>query len=251
MFKVIVPDTCLCVCVCVLYLVKSIFISTDMHTLPSQPPVPMHYSEAHWSWVHLQWHLPSAVHDCGEICWNLQGTVLNGSHWSTFAWHCDWHSQSAYHGPGDRQTLIYRWDEVGWVWLIDRLSLSHWGITKPSLHTRRAILFWVWVCARVRVLMPLHHCVFMDGFVSVAGQPYTDYPSHLEHSDRYRIRLSAWPSLLLQRLAELNKLSGRDSDRRLPDKNHIHSIDRHIPTNVYISHIQGVSLLCRCIFPVS
>lgn len=198
-----------------------------MHTLPSQPPVPMHYSEAHWSWVHLQWHLPSAVHDCGEICWNLQGTVLNGSHWSTFAWHCDWHSQSAYHGPGDRQTLIYRWDEVGWVWLIDRLSLSHWGITKPSLHTRRAILFWVWVCARVRVLMPLHHCVFMDGFVSVAGQPYTDYPSHLEHSDRYRIRLSAWPSLLLQRLAELNKLSGRDSDRRLPDKNHIHSIDTY------------------------
>lgn len=105
-------------------------------------PVPPRYSEAHWSWVHLLWHLPSAVHDCGEICLNLQGAVLNGSHWSTFAWHCDWQSQSAYHGPGDGQTLNSRWDEVGWVWLIDRLSLSHWGITKPSLHSRIAILCW-------------------------------------------------------------------------------------------------------------
>lgn len=31
----------------------------------------------------------------------------------------------------DRHSF-YRWDEVGWVWLIDRLSLSHWGITNPS-----------------------------------------------------------------------------------------------------------------------
>lgn len=120
------------------------------------PPVPARYSEAHWSWVHLRWHLPSAVHDCGEICLNLQGPVLNGSHWSTFAWHCDWRSQSAYHGPGDGQALIHRWDEVGWVWLIDRLSLSHWGISKPSLHSRTAAL-----CRRISacVFMVLHECL--------------------------------------------------------------------------------------------
>lgn len=139
-------------------------------------PVPPHCSEAHWSWVHLRWHLPSAVHDCGEICLNLQGTVLNGSHWSTFAWHCDWQSQSAYHGPGDGQTLIYRWDGVGWVWLIDRLSLSHWGITKPSLHSRRAILCWCMsVYYRERIdafaLVCMYGCVCECGWSALYRLP--------------------------------------------------------------------------------
>lgn len=111
-----------------------IYFSWHVHPILGHP-VPARSSEAHWSWVHLQWHLPSAVHDCGEISLNLQGAVLNGSHWSTFAWHCDWQSQSAYHGSGDGQTLIYRWDGLEWFWLIDRLSLSHWGITKHHLCT--------------------------------------------------------------------------------------------------------------------
>lgn len=142
-------------------LVLYIFISTDT----SQPP---RYSAAHWSWVHLQWHLPSAVHDCGGIGLNLQGTVLNASHWSTFAWHCDWQSQSAYHGPGDGQTLIYSWYGVGWVWLIDRLSPSHWGMTKTiSVRQGSNIMLvyegvgclrasvHVWMCLRVRLVSPV------------------------------------------------------------------------------------------------
>lgn len=36
----------------------------------------------------------------------------------------------------------------------------------------------------VCVLMLLHECVCMDVFVSAGGQPYTDYPSHLECGDR-------------------------------------------------------------------
>lgn len=123
-----------------------IYFSWHVHTNLGQPPVPARYSKAHWSWVHLQWHLPSAVHDCGEICLNLQGTVLNGSHWSTFAWHCDWQSQSAYHGPGDGQTLIYRWDGLEWFWLIDRLSLSHSGITKTISAQQESNIMVVCVC---------------------------------------------------------------------------------------------------------
>lgn len=52
-------------------------------------------------------------------------TVLNASHWSTLAWHCDWQSQSAYHGPGDGHTLIYRWDG-------DAMSMIDWQtVTEP------------------------------------------------------------------------------------------------------------------------
>lgn len=135
-----------------LYFVISIFISTDT----SQPP---RYSEAHWSWVHLRWHLPSAVHDCGKICLNLHCTVLNGSHWSTFAWHCDWQSQSAYHGPGDGQTLIYRWDGVGWVWLIGRLSLSHWGITKTFSAQQESNIMLVYECVDTLAWVCMYGCV--------------------------------------------------------------------------------------------
>lgn len=174
------------------YLYCYVKSTADLISIP-RPPVPPRYSEAHWSWVHLRWHLPSAVHDCGEICLNLQGTVLNGSHWSTFAWHCDWQSQSAYHGPGDGQTLIYRWDEVGWVWLIDRLSLSHWGISKPSLHSRTAILCWCMsVCQRVRIDVFAWVYIRTAVFVCVGGQPYTDYLLHLECGDK-ESGWSGWP----------------------------------------------------------
>ena len=128
----------------------------------------------------FRWHLPSAVHDCGEMCLNLQGTVLNGSHWSTFAWHCDWQSQSAYHGPGDEKTLIYRWDRVGWVWLIDRLSPSHWGITKLSLQSRRVILcccMGVWECARIDAFA----WVYMYGCACECGW-----------SSLYRLPIAPW-----------------------------------------------------------
>lgn len=141
-------------------------VSRQPHSHSPVCQVPPRSSEAHWSWVHPRWHLPSAVHDCGGSCLNLQDTVLNGSHWSTFAWHCDWQSQSAYGRPGDGQTLIYRWDEVGWVWLIDSLSPSRWGISKPSLHsgtaTRRPSVS-VSVCYCAHGAVCIHSCDFQRG----------------------------------------------------------------------------------------
>lgn len=96
-------------------------------------PAPRRYSEAQWSWVHPRWHLPAAVHDCGEIGLNLQGTALNGEAFidqlpDTVT---DRANQPIAALETDRR-LIYRWDEAGWGWLTDGLSPSHWGITKPS-----------------------------------------------------------------------------------------------------------------------
>lgn len=84
---------------------------------------------------------------------NLWGTVFSGSHWSTFAWHCNWQSQSAYHGPGDRQTLIL---QVSW----GRVSLIDWQtVTEPLGHywiisaQQESNIMWLngWECA---------HCCF-------------------------------------------------------------------------------------------
>lgn len=141
------------------------------------------YSDAQWSRVHLQWHLPSAVHDCGGICLNLGGTVLNGSHWSTFAWHCDWQSQSTYHGPGDKQALIYRWERAR-VSLIDWRD-CHWatGALRNHLPTAGWYDVGVRIGASVRLLMLPHECLRIDVSVSAGGH-YTDYPEYLECGDR-------------------------------------------------------------------
>lgn len=72
-----------------------------------------------------------------------RGTAFHGSHWSTFDTVTDGASQPITALETDRHSF-YRWDEVGWVWLIGRLSLSQWGITKLSLHSRRDI-FCLWM----------------------------------------------------------------------------------------------------------
>lgn len=179
------------------------------------PPVPARYSEAHWSWVHLRWHLPSAVHDCGEICLNLQGPVLNGSHWSTFAWHCDWRSQSAYHGPGDGQTVIHRWDEFDW------LTDCHWATGAFPNH----------LCtAGQRYYVSVSVCVFMvfawvftyiAGFTSVGGHTL----SVVTNNQAGQIGQAPY----LQRLAGLNTPTGRDCARRLPGQNDVHTTHKHEP----------------------
>lgn len=201
------------------------------------PPVPPRNSDAHWSWVHLWWHLPAAVHDCGGVFLSLQGTVLNASHWSTFAWHGDWQSQSAYHGPGDGQTLIYRWDEVGWVWVIGRLSPSHWGIAKPSRIAGQQYYVGVWVCASVCVAVfawvITHRCV------GERGWPALYIVFHPEFGDKE----SGWPSPHLQRLVQLNSLSGRDCTRRLPG--HAHVMHKHEsffpPLPVFVSEASAAT----------
>lgn len=112
------------------------------------------------------------------------GHCTERPHWSTFAWHRDWRSQSAYHGPGDGPTLVYRWDRAGWLWLIDGLSLKHRGITKPS----PLVYECVWVCAS--------QCVC--GGKGTGGQLYTNYPAHLECGDRYESGCQCGPSYIFR-----------------------------------------------------
>ena len=169
---------------CPICLNPYLFLLTRVCYPQTPPPMRLHYSEAHWSWVHSQWHLPSAVHDCGEICLNLQGTVLNGSHWSTFAWHCNWQSQSAYHGPGDGQTLILqvRWGGMSLIdWQAVIESLGHYKTI--SAGAQYCVGEWAPVqwcfCSSVCVCV----CVCIGVFVNVGGHLYTDYPLHLECGD--------------------------------------------------------------------
>lgn len=139
-------------------------------------------------------HLPAAVRDCGGIPLNLQDAVLNASHWSTFAWHRDWRSPSAYRGSGDGQTLIYRWDEAG-------MTLSDWrAVTEPlGRHRTFSAPQGSAIMSKLECVCP---CVFLcacscflllewlcaDVFVSVGGQLSTDYLVHLDDSD------SGWAS---------------------------------------------------------
>lgn len=106
---------------------------------PSRPPpspMSVHYSEIHWGWVHSLWHLPSAVHDCGEIYGALYSVAPIDLHLPDTV--TDRASQPIMAQETDRLSF-YRWDEVGWPWLMDRLSLNRWGITESSLHCRSPI----------------------------------------------------------------------------------------------------------------
>lgn len=134
-----------------------IYFYWHKHTIPYLL-VPPRYSEAHWSWVHLQWHLPSAVHDCGEICLNLQGTVLNGSHWSTFAdTVTDRANQPIMALETDRHSFTGEmgWDEFDWLTDCHRAA----GALQNSLCTAgHQNYVGVWVCKSV------YECVRIDVF---------------------------------------------------------------------------------------
>lgn len=148
--------------------------------------MPLRYSEAHWSQVHLRWHLPSPVHDCGEICLNLQGSVLNGSYWSTFCLTL-WLTEPISLSRPWRRTDTHL--QVRW----GGMSLIDWQtVTEPPGHYKTisaqqggnimSAHECVSVCARQHFFCTSVY-VWMCLWVWVV-KPYTDYPLHLECGDR-------------------------------------------------------------------
>lgn len=112
---------------------------------PVLPPVPLSYSETHWSCFHPQWHLPSAVHDCGEICLTLWGYWIQ---WFPLIYICLtlWLTEPVSLSRPWRRTDTHftgemRWD--GFDWLTD----CHWvtGALLTPLHAAGEAKMCLWI----------------------------------------------------------------------------------------------------------